>query len=72
VSWSFDTTKYLPDTMNATDCYAADPLQCFSHIPFNQRWEYLKPVIGQYYVGQDLKLSDLARTMKELYKFDAS
>lgn len=58
--------------MDAPDGQGSDPLQCFSHIPFNQRWEYLKPVIRQYYVDQDLKVNDLAKTMKEFYKFDAS
>jgi hypothetical protein len=58
--------------MDAPDGHASDPLQCFLHIPFNQRWEYLKPVIRQYYVDQDLKINDLAKNMKEFYKFDAS
>ncbi|KAE9373954.1 hypothetical protein N431DRAFT_557867 [Stipitochalara longipes BDJ] len=57
--------------MDVPESHAPDQLQCFSHIPFNQRWEHLKPVIRRYYVDQGFKISDLAKTMKEYYKFDA-
>jgi hypothetical protein len=40
-------------------------------IPFNKRWELLKPEIERLYIDENVPLRDIVRTMKEAYNFDA-
>jgi hypothetical protein len=40
-------------------------------IPFNQKWELLKPEIERLYIKENVPLRDIARIMKEKYNFDA-
>jgi len=40
-------------------------------IPFNKRWELLKPYLHRYYFDEKLKLSQIITIMKEQYGFDA-
>jgi hypothetical protein len=40
-------------------------------IPFNKRWELLKPEIERLYVGENVPLRDIVGIMKEKYDFDA-
>jgi hypothetical protein len=40
-------------------------------VPFLEQWEVLKPVIKEFYDTPKLKTSDIIRTMKFLWGFDA-
>jgi hypothetical protein len=40
-------------------------------IPFNKRWELLKPEIERLYIDENVLLRDIVRIMKEKYDFDA-
>jgi len=43
----------------------------FLDIPFNKRWEFLKPTIKRFYIDEDQKLPKVMQLMKEEYHFDA-
>lgn len=51
------------------DAQGSDPT--FSHIPYDKRWEPLKPTIIKLYMEKGEKLSRLAARMKEEYNFSA-
>jgi hypothetical protein len=40
-------------------------------IPFNQKWNVLKPEIERLYITENVPLRDLVRIMKEKHGFDA-
>jgi hypothetical protein len=40
-------------------------------IPFNQKWDVLKPEIERLYITENVPLRDLVRIMKEKHDFDA-
>ena len=40
-------------------------------IPFDQKWELLKPEIEQLYINENVSLPNMIRIMKEKYGFDA-
>lgn len=40
-------------------------------IPFNKRWELLRPEIEQLYIHENVPLRDIVGIMKEAYDFDA-
>lgn len=58
--------------MDTPRAHAPNTSECFLHVPFNQRWNPLETVIKEYYVDQGHTLTDLAKYMKDLYRFDAS
>lgn len=43
----------------------------FSHVPYNERWEPLKPAIVKIYIEENNRISQLAQRMKDEYDFDA-
>jgi Clr5-like protein len=47
------------------------PSVAFWEIPFQQRWEYLRPIITQLYVDEDKDLEDVVKIMKDEHGFDA-
>jgi hypothetical protein len=47
------------------------PSVTFWEIPFQQRWEHLRPTITQLYVDEDKSLEDVVKTMKDEHGFDA-
>ena len=47
------------------------PSVTFWEIPFQERWEHLKPIITQLYVDRDMSLEDVAKIMKDQHGFDA-
>jgi hypothetical protein len=40
-------------------------------LPFNERWEPLKPHLERFYLDEKLKLPKITAIMKEQYGFDA-
>jgi hypothetical protein len=40
-------------------------------IPFNKRWELLRPEIERLYIHENVPLRDIVGIMKEAYDFDA-
>lgn len=42
-----------------------------ANIPFNQKWDLLKPVIEQLYVDEDLAVGEVVAIMKRDYGFAA-
>jgi hypothetical protein len=40
-------------------------------IPFQERWEYLKPIITQLYIDENKTLTDVAAIMNTDHGFDA-
>lgn len=44
----------------------------FLHIPYEQRWEYLKPAIVQIYMEERESLIVLSQRMKDELSFAAS
>jgi len=56
----------LPDLQQA----AVRPNQ-YLDVPYEKRWECLKPVILQFYLGEKLSISQLAKRMSEKYSFSA-
>ena len=46
-------------------------LESLNGIPFNKKWDILKPVIKQLYIDQNLKLPDLIKTIADEYGFVA-
>ncbi|KLU89869.1 hypothetical protein MAPG_08839 [Magnaporthiopsis poae ATCC 64411] len=40
-------------------------------IPHDKRWPLLKDIIVDLFIGQDMKIADVAKHMKEVYGFDA-
>jgi Clr5 domain len=49
------------------------PSQNVSHrdIPFQKRWDILKPVIVGHYIDEDKTAAEVAATMKAAHGFDA-
>lgn len=43
----------------------------FSHVPYDQRWEPLKPTIIRLYMEEGEKIASLAERMKNEYGFSA-
>ena len=43
----------------------------FLHIPYDKRWEYLKPTITRLYMEEKVSLDRLAERMKTEYSFSA-
>lgn len=43
----------------------------FSHIPYDQRWEPLKPIIIRLYMEEGEKIAHVAERMKSEYGFSA-
>ena len=41
-------------------------------VPFEQKWELLKPTIECLYVHENWKLSDVVKSIKEQCSFDAT
>lgn len=42
-----------------------------ANLPFNKKWDLLKPVIKQLYIDEDQPLPELVTIMKRDYGFDA-
>lgn len=42
------------------------------NVPFDQKWEVLKPIIERLYIHENRKLSDVIKIVKDEYKFDAA
>ena len=42
------------------------------NVPFDQKWELLKPTIEHLYIHENLKLSDVIKTIKNQHGFDAA
>lgn len=40
-------------------------------IPFDKKWEILKPIIRKLWVDEDQKLSELIQNIEALYEFSA-
>lgn len=40
-------------------------------VPFNERWELLKPTIERLYIDEKRKLPDVMKILKDQYGFDA-
>jgi hypothetical protein len=43
----------------------------FLHVPYEQRWEHLKPTIIRLYMEEKERLAALAQRMKDEYSFSA-
>lgn len=43
----------------------------FLHIPYDQRWDHLRPTIVRIYMEEKEKIPRLAQRMKNDYDFDA-
>lgn len=41
-------------------------------VPFDQKWELLKPTIERLYIRENWKLSDVIKTIKDQHGFDAA
>jgi hypothetical protein len=50
---------------------AADPKNLYLDVPYEKRWECLKPVILQLYLSEKLSISRLADRMNDEYSFSA-
>ncbi|KAI1771537.1 hypothetical protein F4818DRAFT_449915 [Hypoxylon cercidicola] len=50
---------------------AEGSVEKFLHIPYDQRWEKLKPTIIHIYMEEKSRIPALAKRMKEVYSFDA-
>lgn len=50
---------------------AEGSVEKFLHIPYNQRWEYLKPTMVRIYMEENSRFASLAKRMKDVYSFDA-
>jgi hypothetical protein len=48
-----------------------DPLAESQTVPFDQRWELLKPEIIRLWLDERVKLKDLVSIMKERHNFPA-
>ena len=59
----------VPRTMDGSENEAPDPT--FSHVPYEQRWEYLKDVIVSLYIGEKMTVQRVADKMATDYKFFA-
>jgi len=46
--------------------------QTLLRVPFDQKWDILKPLIAHLYINQDWKLSDVSKAMREQHNFDAT
>ncbi|XXH01228.1 hypothetical protein Hte_007582 [Hypoxylon texense] len=53
----------MPDTEGS--------VEKFLHIPYNQRWEHLKPTIIRIYMEENNRIASLAKRMQEVYSFNA-
>jgi len=51
---------------------AQDPPVSLLGVPFNQKWNLLKPTIERLYVHVDLKLSEVISTVRDRHGFDAT
>lgn len=47
------------------------PVDKFLNIPYNQRWEYLKPVIIRMYLEENNTMKRISERMKDEYSFNA-
>ncbi|KAI1412722.1 hypothetical protein F5Y13DRAFT_199610 [Hypoxylon sp. FL1857] len=56
---------------HTTSATGEGSVQKFLDVPYNQRWEFLKPAIIRLYMEGSNKLAQLAKRMKEEYSFDA-
>jgi Clr5 domain len=43
----------------------------YRDVPFQKRWDILKPVIIGHYIDEDKKVAEVAATMKAVHGFDA-
>ena len=41
-------------------------------VPFDQKWELLKPTIQRLYIHENQELPDVMRTIKDEHGFDAA
>ena len=41
-------------------------------VPFDQKWELLKPTIERLYIHEDWKLSDVVKGINDHYGFNAA
>ena len=41
-------------------------------VPFERKWNLIKPTIEHLYINENLKLSNIIEIMKDQYGFDAS
>lgn len=41
-------------------------------VPFDHRWDLLKPTIERLYINENWKLPDVIRTIKDEHGFDAA
>ena len=48
------------------------PLNRLPDVPFNEKWEYLKPTIEHQYIDENLKLFEVISAVKAQYGFDAA
>ena len=42
------------------------------NVPFDQKWELLRPTIERLYIHENRKLSDVMKTIKDQHGFDAA
>lgn len=48
------------------------PVSLNLDVPFDQKWEILKPIIERLYVHEEHKLSELMQIMKDQHGFVAA
>lgn len=54
------------------ETFAAQSFPLSLHgVPFDQKWELLKSTIEQLYTHENWKLSDVIKSIKDRYAFDA-
>ena len=41
-------------------------------VPFDQKWELLKPTIERLYIREDMKLPDVIEAIRDEHGFDAA
>ncbi|THV53683.1 hypothetical protein BGAL_0044g00080 [Botrytis galanthina] len=44
----------------------------FLSVPYDKRWDFFQPTIRSLYIDDNHNVADVARIMKEVYKFEAS
>ena len=48
-----------------------DLAELLSRTPFDQAWDYLKPVIQRLYIDENRKLAEVINIVKDKYNFKA-
>ena len=70
---SADASNIAPLSSCAPKAECTSPTQQNpKRIPFNKRWELLRPEIEQLYIDEKVRLCDIIRIMREKFDFDAA